>query len=167
MTILGKHVTNNGERKTSWWRRTKGVIQSECKGSATVMRKTGKASAWTNVKDLLPWWGKTVRRHQSNSFFTLRHHPVSCLSTTVFLPPFRMTILGKRVIINGEQKTAWWRRPKDIAQSDSKESAAVVRETGRCHQSNRFFALFHCSASLLSHTAFLLPLWMTGYGKAS
>ena len=39
MTISGKHVTNDGERKTSWWRRTKGVILNECEGSVTVVRK--------------------------------------------------------------------------------------------------------------------------------
>ena len=40
-----------------------------------------------------------------------------------------------------------------------------IRE--RCHQSHRFFTLFHDSAFLLSHKAFLSPFRMTGNGKAS
>ena len=40
-----------------------------------------------------------------------------------------------------------------------------IRE--RCHQSNRFFTLFHDSAFLLSYKAFLSPFRMTGNGKAS
>ena len=36
---------------------------------------------------------------QRNRFFTLCHYPVSRLSPTAFLPPFRMTIGGKGVIM--------------------------------------------------------------------
>ena len=36
---------------------------------------------------------------QRNRFFTLCHYPVSRLSPTAFLPPFRMTIGGKGIII--------------------------------------------------------------------
>ena len=36
---------------------------------------------------------------QRNRFFTLCHYPVSRLSPTAFLPPFRMTIGGKGVIV--------------------------------------------------------------------
>ena len=40
-----------------------------------------------------------------------------------------------------------------------------IRE--RCHQSNRFFTLFHDSASRLSHKAFLSPFRMTVAWKSS
>ena len=44
-------------------------------------------------------------------------------------------------------------------------SAAVVRESVRHHQHNRFFTLCHCPVSRLSHKAFLSPLRMTIGGK--
>ena len=40
-----------------------------------------------------------------------------------------------------------------------------IRE--RCHQSNRFFTLFHDSAFLLSYKAFLSPFRMTAAWKSS
>lgn len=40
----------------------------------------------------------------------------------------------------------------------SEESAAVARKTVKRHQGNRFFALYHIAASLLSHTVFLPKL---------
>ena len=58
------------------------VILSECEGSAAVVRKT-------------------VRCHQCNRFFTPFHRSVSRLSRTAFLPPFRMTIGRKGVIMRG------------------------------------------------------------------
>ena len=42
---------------------------------------------------------ETVSVIRSNRFFTLCHYPVSLLSPTAFLPPFRMTIGGKGVIM--------------------------------------------------------------------
>lgn len=50
-------------------------------------------------RNRLSWWGKPVRCHQSNRFFTLCHCFVSRLSHKAFLPPFRMTIGGKGVIM--------------------------------------------------------------------
>ena len=41
----------------------------------------------------------------------------------------------------------------------------MVRESVRRHQSDRFFALYHIAAFLLSHKAFLRPLRMTIGGK--
>ena len=40
------------------------------------------------------------------------------------------------------------------------------RIRGRCHRGNRFFTLFHDSAFLLSHTAFLPPFRMTIEGES-
>ena len=36
----------------------------------------GKAPSWTNVKNLFLWWGKSVRCHQCNRFFTPCHYSV-------------------------------------------------------------------------------------------
>ena len=63
-------------------RKTSGVIRSEREGSAAVVRKA-------------------VRCHPGNRFFTSFHCPISRFSHTVFLPPFRMTIGGKGVIMRG------------------------------------------------------------------
>ena len=93
---------------------------------------------------------------QSNRFFTLCHYPASRLSPTVFLPPFRMTIGGKGVIM---------RETLIVIRSECEGSAAMVRESVRRHQSDRFFALYHIAVSLLSHKAFLRPLRMTIGGK--
>ena len=49
---------------------------------------------------------ETVRCHQSHRFFTLCHCPVSRLSRTAFLPPFRMTIEGKGVTSDGEREAS-------------------------------------------------------------
>ena len=73
MTIGGKGVI---------MRETLSVILNECEGSITVVRKP-------------------VRRHQCNRFFTPCHVSVSRLSRTAFLPPFRMTIGRKGVIMRG------------------------------------------------------------------
>ena len=56
------------------------VIRSECEGSVAVVRKM-------------------VRCHQSHRFFTLCHYSVSPLSHKECLPPFRMTIGGKDIIV--------------------------------------------------------------------
>ena len=56
------------------------VIRSECEESAAVVRKA-------------------VRSHPSHRFFTPCHVSVSRLSRTAFLPPFRMTIGRKGVIM--------------------------------------------------------------------
>ena len=79
------------------------VILDECEGSATVMRES-------------------VRRHQHNRFFTPFHCPVSLLSHTAFLPPFRMTIGGNGVIM---------RETSVVILSDSEGSVAVVRKAVR------------------------------------
>ncbi|WP_462256515.1 hypothetical protein [Dialister invisus] len=63
------------------------VIRSEREGSATIARKT-------------------VKHHLNNRFFTPCHAAVSHLSHKAFLPPFRMTILGKHVTNNGERKAS-------------------------------------------------------------
>ena len=46
-----------------------------------------------------------------------------------------------------------------------KECLSEWQRTARRHQSHGFFAPYDIAVSLFSHTAFLLPLWMTGYGK--
>ena len=79
------------------------VILSECEESATVVRKA-------------------VRCHPGNRFFTLCHCPVSLLSHTAFLPPFRMTIGGNGVIM---------RETSVVILSDSEGSVAVVRKAVR------------------------------------
>ena len=79
------------------------VIRSECEGSVPVVRKT-------------------VRCHPGNRFFTLCHCPVSLLSHTAFLPPFRMTIGGNGVIM---------RETSVVILSDSEGSVAVVRKAVR------------------------------------
>ena len=63
-------------------RETLNVILNEREGSIPVVRKA-------------------LRRHQSHRFFTRCHVAVSRLSYTAFLPPFRMTIGGKGVIMGG------------------------------------------------------------------
>ena len=105
----------------------------------------------------MPVVRKTVRCHQRNRFFTLCHCPVSRLSHKAFLPPFRMTLEGKSVIITGTLS---------VIQSASEESMPVVRKTVRRHQRNRFFTLCHCPVSRLSHKAFLPPFRMTLEGKS-
>ena len=59
---------------------------------------------------------------QRNRFFTLCHYPVSLLSPTAFLPPFRITIGGKGVIM---------RKTSGVILSDSEGSITVVRKTVR------------------------------------
>ena len=61
-------------------RGTLNVILNEREGSVPVVRKA-------------------VICHPSHRFFTLFHHSVSLLSHQAFLPPFRMTIGGKGVIM--------------------------------------------------------------------
>ena len=82
------------------------VILSECEGSAAVVRKT-------------------VRCHQCNRFFTPFHRSVSRLSHKVFLPPFRMTIGGKGVIM---------RETLSVIRSECEGSITVVRKPVRRHQ---------------------------------
>ena len=79
------------------------VILDECEESATVVRKA-------------------VRCHPGNRFFTSFHCPISRFSHTVFLPPFRMTIGGKGVIM---------RETSVVILSDSEGSVAVVRKAVR------------------------------------
>ena len=61
-------------------RETLNVILNECEGSIPVVRKA-------------------VRCHQSHRFFTPCHCPVFHFSHKAFLPPLRMTIGGKGIII--------------------------------------------------------------------
>jgi hypothetical protein len=49
-------------------------------------------------------------------------------------------------------------RAEGVIMHISEESAAAVRKTVKRHQGNRFFALCHIAASLLSHTVFLPKL---------
>ena len=59
---------------------------------------------------------------QRNRFFTLCHYPVSLLSPTAFLPPFRMTIGGKGVIM---------RETVIVIRSGCEGSVTIVRKTVR------------------------------------
>ena len=127
-------IQNDSGRQGVIMRKASVVILNECEGSITVVRKT-------------------VRCHPSDRFFTLCHCPVFRLSHTTFLPPFRMTIGGKGVIM---------RKASVVILNECEGSITVVRKTVRCHPSNRFFTLCYYSASLPSHMAFLPPLWMTG-----
>ena len=61
---------------------------------------------------------------QRNRFFTLCHYPVSRLSLTAFLPPFRMTIEGKGVMM---------RETVSVILSGCEGSVTIVRKTVRCH----------------------------------
>ena len=79
-------------------------------------------------------------------------------SLKAFSTPFRMTLEGKSVIINGTLS---------VIQRASEESMPVVRKTVRRHQRNRFFTLCHYPVSHLSLKAFLIPFRMTADGKAS
>ena len=99
---------------------------------------------------------KPVRHHQSDRFFAQCHIAASLFSHKVFLRPLRMTIGGKGVIM---------RETLIVIRSECEGSAAMVRESVRRHQSDRFFALYHIAVSLLSHKAFLRPLRMTIGGK--
>ncbi len=128
MTIGGKGVI---------MRETLIVIRSECEGSATMVRES-------------------VRYHQGDRLFASCHIAAFLLSHTAFLPPLRMTIGGKGVIM---------RETLIVIRSECEGSAAMVRESVRRHQSDRFFALYHIAVSLLSHKAFLRPLRMTIGGK--
>ena len=100
---------------------------------------------------------KTVRRYQGNRFFTPCYHPISRLSHKAFLPPFRMTIGGKGVIM---------RRALIVIRSKCEESITVVRKTVRRHQRHRFFTPCHCSVSRFSLKAFSTPFRMTLEGKS-
>ena len=57
------------------------------------------------------------------------------------------------------------RETLNVILSTSEESVTVVRNAVRCHESHRFFTLFHHSVSRLSHKAFLPPFRMTGVDK--
>ena len=109
------------------------VIRSECEGSAAMVRES-------------------VRRHQSDRFFALYHIAVSLLSHKAFLRPLRMTIGGKGVIM---------RETLIVILNECEGSATMVRESVKRHQSDRFFALYHIAAFLLSHKAFLRLLRTT------
>ena len=72
---------------------------------------------------------------------------------------FLFVYLGNRrapaqIILNGLARIAGVRKAVRYHSCARKESAAVVRKTVRCHQSNRFFALCHIAASCHSHKAF-------------
>ena len=95
---------------------------------------------------------KSVRCQQSNRLFAQYHIAVSLLSHKAFLRPLRMTIGGKGVIV---------RETLIVIRSECEGSAAMVRESVRRHESDRFFALCHIAASLLSHKAFLRLLRTT------
>lgn len=56
---------------------------------------------------------------QRNRFFTLCHYPVSLLSPTAFLPPFRMTMGGKGVIM---------RETVSVIRSECKGSMPLIRK---------------------------------------
>ena len=59
---------------------------------------------------------------QRNRFFTLCHYPVSLLSPTAFLPPFRMTMGGKGVIM---------RETVSVILSGCEDSIPVMRNAVR------------------------------------
>ena len=124
MTIGGKGVI---------MRETLIVIRSECEGSATMVRES-------------------VRYHQGDRLFASCHIAAFLLSHTAFLPPLRMTIGGKGVIM---------RETLIVIRSECEGSATMVRESVKRHQSDRFFALYHIAAFLLSHKAFLRLLRTT------
>ena len=113
------------------------VIRSECEGSMPVVRKV-------------------VRCHQSHRFFTRCHVAASRFSHKAFLPPFRMTIGRKGVIMGGTLI---------VIRSECEGSMPVVRKVVRCHQSHRFFTRCHVAASRFSHKAFLPPFRMTIGGR--
>ena len=79
------------------------VILNGCEGSIPVEREA-------------------VRCHQCNRFFTPCHVSVSRLSRTAFLPPFRMTIGGKGVIM---------RETLSVILNECEGSITVVRKTVR------------------------------------
>ena len=95
---------------------------------------------------------ESVRYHQGDRFFAQCHIAASLFSHKVFLRPLRMTIGGKGVIV---------RETLIVIRSECEGSAAMVRESVRRHESDRFFALCHIAASLLSHKAFLRLLRTT------
>ena len=71
---------------------------------------------------------KTVRCHQSHRFFTLCHIAISRLSHKAFLPPFRMTIGGKGIIMRWTlsviRKRMW--RIYDHGEESGKLSSKVI-----------------------------------------
>ena len=67
---------------------------------------------------------ESVRCHEDNRVFTLCHCFVSRLSHKAFLPPFRMTIGGKGVIM---------REMLIVIRSEREESVTVVRKAVRRH----------------------------------
>ena len=95
---------------------------------------------------------KLVRRQQSDRFFAQCHIAASLLSHKAFLPPLRMTIGGKSVIM---------RETLIVIRSECEGSATMVRESVRYHQGDRFFASCYIAASLFSHKVFLRPLRTT------
>ena len=86
-------------------RETLNVILNEREGSVPVVRES-------------------VRCHEDNRVFTLCHCFVSRLSHKAFLPPFRMTIGGKGVIM---------REMLIVIRSEREESVTVVRKAVRRH----------------------------------
>ena len=66
-----------------------------CRRLAAVMKKTIRRHP-KRMWRICHRGGETVRCHQSHRFFTLCHVAVSWLSHKAFLPPFRMTIGGRR-----------------------------------------------------------------------
>ena len=95
---------------------------------------------------------ESVRYHQGDRLFASCHIAAFLLSHTAFLPPLRMTIGGKGVIM---------RETLIVIRSECEGSATMVRESVKRHQSDRFFALYHIAAFLLSHKAFLRLLRTT------
>ena len=164
MTIGGKGVI---------MRETLIVILSGCEGSAPMVGKTIRHHS-EHSEGSIAVMGKPVRRHRSNRFFTPCHYPVFLSFSPSFLPPFRMTIGGKGVImmetliviLSGCEGSAPMAGKTIRRHSErSEESTAVMGKPVRRHQNNRFFTLCHIAASLLSHTAFLHPFRMTILGK--
>ena len=84
-------------------RETLNVILNEREGSVPVVRES-------------------VRCHEDNRVFTLCHIAVFRFFYKAFLRPFRMTILGKGVIM---------REMLSVIRIDSEGSAAVMRRAGK------------------------------------
>ena len=99
MTISGKHVTNDRERKTSWWRRTKGVILSGSEGSVT----------------LKPWGRKNRRPVTPTVPFPVFSTQHSCLrSEWRFWESTSLTMGNGKRHDDGERKASSKANAKDL-----------------------------------------------------
>ena len=131
-------MRNNSKGSAAMMRETLIVILSECEESAAVVKKT-------------------VRCHPGNRFFTLCHCPVSLLSQTAFLSPFRMTIGGNGVIM---------RKTSGVIRSEREGSAAVVRKAVRCHPGNRILHSVSLSRFPAFSQSILTPVLNDDWRKA-